>query len=78
MRASVVDLRYRSNDILAALDHGEEVVLLYRGKPKGTIMPLVKKPTGSVSTHPFFGMNHQSDESVEEVMERLRGKRYAF
>lgn len=76
MQASVVDLRYRSNDILAALDHGEEVVLLYRGKPKGIIMPLVKKSTGLVSQHPFFGMNNQADASVEAVMEQLRGGRY--
>lgn len=78
MQASVVDLRYKSNDILAALDHGEEVVLLYRGKPKGTIMPLVKKSTGSVSDHPFFGMYRQADESVEAVMEQIRGGRYDF
>lgn len=78
MQASIVDLRYRSNDILAALDHGEEVVLLYRGKPRGTITPFVKKHTGDVSGHPFFGMYRQSDETVEGVMEQVRGGRYAF
>ena len=78
MLASVVDLRYKSNDILAALDHGEEVVLLYRGKPKGTIMPLKKQSLGVVSDHPFFGMSRNSDESVEAVMEQLRGGRYDF
>jgi antitoxin (DNA-binding transcriptional repressor) of toxin-antitoxin stability system len=78
MQASIVDLRYRSNDILAALDHGEEVVLLYRGKAKGTIMPLVKKSTGSVLDNPFFGMNIHSDESVEDVIDKVRGGRYAF
>jgi antitoxin (DNA-binding transcriptional repressor) of toxin-antitoxin stability system len=76
MQASVVDLRYKSNDILAALDHGEEVVLLYRGKPKGTIVPLVKQSTGIVSDHPFFGMSRNADEPVEVVMEQLRGGRY--
>lgn len=78
MRASVVDLRYKSNDILAALDHGEEVILLYRGKPKGTIMPIVDKTTGAVTDHPFFGMNRQTDKSVEDVMDELRGSRYDF
>ncbi len=78
MQASVVDLRYKSNDILAALDHGEEVVLLYRGKPKGTIMPLAGKSTGAVADHPFFGMNRQADKPVEAVMEELRGGRYDF
>ena len=76
MQASIVDLRYKSNDILAALDHGEEIVLLYRGKPKGTILPLVSKLHGPVSDHPFFGMNCQADEPVEVVMEKLRGRRY--
>jgi antitoxin (DNA-binding transcriptional repressor) of toxin-antitoxin stability system len=76
MQASIVDLRYKSNDILAALDHGEEVVLLYRGKPKGTISPLVNKLPGAVSDHPFFGMNRHAEEPVEVVMEGLRGGRY--
>lgn len=78
MQATVVDLRYKSNDILAALDHGEEVVLLYRGKPKGTIMPLARKSTGAVTDHPFFGMSRNSGESVETVMEELRGGRNDF
>lgn len=78
MQASMVDLRYKSNDILAALDHGEEVVLLYRGKPKGTIKPIVGKSTGTVMDHPYFGMNRQPDKSVEDVMDALRGGRYDF
>lgn len=78
MQASIVDLRYKSNDILAALDHGEEVVLLYRGKPKGTITPLASKLSGAVCDHPFFGMNLQAIEPVEVIMEQLRGGRYDF
>lgn len=78
MQASIVDLRYKSNDILSALDLGEEVVLLYRGKPKGTIKPLVSKATGLVAEHPFFAMNSQADDSVEDALDRLRGSRYDF
>ena len=78
MQASMVDLRYKSNDILAALDHGEEVILLYRGKPKGTIVPIVGKSTGAVTDHPFFGMNCQSDKPVEDILNELRGGRYDF
>jgi antitoxin (DNA-binding transcriptional repressor) of toxin-antitoxin stability system len=78
MNASVVDLRYRSSDIMNALDHGEKVVLFYHGKPKGTIIPLEKKQTGPVSCHPFFGMSPQEGKPVEEVMEDLRGSRYDF
>lgn len=78
MQASIVDLRYKSNDILSALDLGEEVVLLYRGKPKGTIIPMASKSTRVVTDHPFFGMNRQTDESVEELMDSLRNSRYDF
>jgi antitoxin (DNA-binding transcriptional repressor) of toxin-antitoxin stability system len=78
MQASVIDLRYKTSDIFAALEHGEEVTLLYHGKPKGTIMPLNVKTVESVTEHPFFGMYRQSEESVEGVMDQLRGSRYDF
>lgn len=78
MQASIVDLRYRSSDVLAALELGEEVLLLYHGKPKGTIKPIVNKTATSVVDHPFFGMNKDANESVEMVMESLRGGRYDF
>lgn len=32
MQASIVDLRYRMNDILKALARNEEVEILYHGK----------------------------------------------
>jgi len=39
MRASVVDLRYKMNEVLKALDRREKVTLIYQGKVKGTIDP---------------------------------------
>lgn len=78
MRASVVDLRYKTSEILSALEHGEQVTLLYHGKPKGLITPVKDITTMQVTDHPFFGMNIKSDTSVGEVMEQLRGLRYAF
>ena len=39
MKASVVDLRYKMNDILKALDRNETVSVLYHGKMKGVIIP---------------------------------------
>jgi antitoxin (DNA-binding transcriptional repressor) of toxin-antitoxin stability system len=78
MQASVVDLRYKTNAVFAALEHGEQVTLLYHGKPKGVIMPLTLKPAGSVTDHPFFGMYQHPEDSVEEVMDQLRGGRYAL
>jgi len=57
MKATIVDLRYRMKDVLRAIDRGEEVTVLYRGKEKARIVPITKdsgerKP----SELPFFGM----------------------
>jgi antitoxin (DNA-binding transcriptional repressor) of toxin-antitoxin stability system len=78
MNASVLDLRYKTNDILAVLDKRERVTILYHGKPKGTIIPLddADATAGRVCEHEFFNMYATSEEeSVDEVMERLRGGR---
>lgn len=40
MKATVVDLRYKMNDVLKALDRNEKVTVLYRGKVKGFLIPL--------------------------------------
>jgi antitoxin (DNA-binding transcriptional repressor) of toxin-antitoxin stability system len=76
MNASVLDLRYKTSDILAALEKREQVTILYHGKPKGTIIPLEDSTSGKVCEHEFFNMYAQETESVEEVMERLRGGRH--
>ena len=75
MKATVVDLRYRMNDVLKALDRNEEVEILYHGKLKGTIAPAGRSSVGKVSEHPFFGMARESP-SIQEQMDRLRGGRY--
>jgi len=36
MNATIVDLRYRMKDVLRAIDRGETVTVLYRGKVKAT------------------------------------------
>jgi len=75
MKASVVDLRYRMNEVLKALDRNEDVSILCRGKLKGIIKAVHRKSELKVSDHPFFGM-HEDSGSVEEVMDHLRGGRY--
>jgi hypothetical protein len=75
MKASVVDLRYRMNEILKAIDRNEEVTILYHGKVKGVIKPKISKGRTRVSDHPFFNM-YSSKETVDEVMANLRGNRY--
>ncbi|MGB5686113.1 MAG: hypothetical protein WBM35_09885 [Candidatus Electrothrix sp.] len=69
------------NDVLKALERNEKVSVLYRGKIKGILVP---SSTASklnkekkISEHPFFGMAPtNSDKSVAEEMNELRGGRY--
>ena len=75
MKASVVDLRYRMNEVLKALDRNEDVSILCRGKLKGVIKAAQGKSKRKVSDHPFFNM-YKNGGSVEELMNRLRGGRY--
>ncbi len=78
MKATVVDLRYKMNDVLKALDRNEKVTVLYRGKVKGTLIPAGnRKKKLKISEHPFFGMFSQDTEkSVAETLNNLRGSRY--
>jgi hypothetical protein len=75
MKASVVDLRYRMNEILKAIDRKEEVTILYHGKVKGVIKPKVSGSRRRVSDHPFFNM-YQTKKAVQKLMDDLRGGRY--
>ncbi len=78
MKASVVDLRYKMNDVLKALDRNEKVTILYRGKIKGILMPSDKRKKLKVSEHPFFGMSSSStDKTVLDQLGNLRGNRYS-
>ncbi len=76
MKASIVDLRYKTRDILKALERNESVTVLYHGKVRGVIKPVKEKTLTKVEDHPFFGMLRKSDESVLDELERLRKPRY--
>jgi hypothetical protein len=75
MKASVVDLRYRMNEILKAIDRNEEVTILYHGKVKGVIKPNLSGGRKRITDHPFFNM-YPSKEPVNDVMADLRRDRY--
>ena len=75
MKASVVDLRYRMNEILKAIDRNEEVTILYHGKVKGVIKPRISRSPRRISDHPFFNM-YQTKKGIHELMADLRGDRY--
>jgi hypothetical protein len=77
MKATVVDLRYKMNDVLKALDRNEKVTVLYRGKVKGVLIPSGQKRNIKIIDHPFFGMSSQgSDKSVLDELNDLRQPRY--
>lgn len=75
MQATIVDLRYRMNDILKALARNEEVQILYHGKTRGVLKAQTTLSKTKVVDHPFFNMR-RSAGSVEDEMTRLRGGRY--
>jgi len=76
MEASIVDLRYKTSEILKALDKNESVTVKYHGKVKGIIKPVKEKTTFKVEEHPFFAMNKESENSVLEELESLRSPRH--
>ncbi|MBL8219577.1 MAG: type II toxin-antitoxin system prevent-host-death family antitoxin [Bryobacterales bacterium] len=64
MNATIVDLRYHMKDVLRAIDRGETVTILHRGKPKARLMPI--NPAGttapSVVSQPLFGLWSKRDD----------------
>ena len=77
MKATVVDLRYKMNDVLKALERNEKVTVLYRGKVKGILVPSGGSTHLKIREHPFFGMSSQDEsQSVPDVMKELRRPRY--
>jgi antitoxin (DNA-binding transcriptional repressor) of toxin-antitoxin stability system len=76
MNASIVDLRYRTKQVLAALERRESVSVLYHGKLKGTIVPASSQALRKVSDTLFFGMHKRDRRPVNEIIAALRGGRY--
>jgi hypothetical protein len=77
MKATIVDLRYKMNDVLKALDRNEKVTVLYRGKVKGVLVPTAQRRDMSMTDHPFFGMSFQdSKKTVLDELDDIRGARY--
>jgi hypothetical protein len=78
VNASIVDLRYKTKQILEALDRRETVAVLYHGKVKGHLVPAVAASADrkKVQDCAFFGMQAKDATPVSEVMQTLRGGRY--
>jgi antitoxin (DNA-binding transcriptional repressor) of toxin-antitoxin stability system len=72
MNATIVDLRYHMKDVLRAIDRGETVTVLYRGKEKAKLTPIApaSKPSATamrVEDHPFFGMWKDREDMADPV-----------
>ena len=76
MNASIVDLRYKTKQILEALDRRETVSVLYHGKVKGRLVPATSADRRRVQDSAFFGMRAKDRTQVPKVMQTLRGGRY--
>ena len=75
MRATIVDLRYRMKDVLKAVERGETVTVLYRGKEKAKILPLsgTSQPP-QASRHEAFGL-WKDRKDLQDVTRYLRDLR---
>lgn len=82
MKATFLDLRKRSKEIVKALDRSQSVTLFYRGKAKGVIVPASWPPAKSISAlkHRAFGMwrDRADRSSVEAYIAKLRRARHVL
>jgi len=76
VKATIVDLRYKTTEILKALDRNESVTISYHGKVKGVLSPAKNSTALQTEDHPFFAMNLDHSLSVEDELESLRKPRY--
>jgi antitoxin (DNA-binding transcriptional repressor) of toxin-antitoxin stability system len=70
MDATIVDLRYRMKDVLRAIDRGETVNVLYRGKKKAVLTPVTDERRlkgAKVSEQPFFGLWRDREDMTDPV-----------
>ncbi len=53
MNATIVDLRYNMKHVLRAIDRGETVTVLYRGKERAKLTPIAPESgSGAPKTKP--------------------------
>lgn len=79
MKATVRDLRYRTKDVLDAVDRGEVVTVLYRGKEKARLIPLPVGDRGAnLIPGKAFGMwrDRRDLRDVSGYVRKLRRGRF--
>jgi antitoxin (DNA-binding transcriptional repressor) of toxin-antitoxin stability system len=80
MDATTTDLRRKTGEILRAVDRGEIVHVLDRGKERATIVPPANhaKPKRSCADHPACGMwaDRKDMEDVHAWLDKMRRRRF--
>ena len=80
MKASFVDLRRKSRQIIQALQRKEQITVLYRGRPAAIMRPIDDrggKTVGSAADHPAFGLwadREQMKDASAYIRELRRGR----
>ena len=80
MKATAKDLRYKTKEIIAAIERGEEVLLTYRGKEKAIIVPIENKSREKQNSEEgsLFGIWRENKlvGDVNAYLDKLRGGRF--
>jgi antitoxin (DNA-binding transcriptional repressor) of toxin-antitoxin stability system len=71
-------LRYRTKDVLKAVERGETVTVLHRGKPKARIVAEPEKAITNVRSSNAFGMwkDRKDLKDVKKFVRNLRKGRF--
>ena len=83
MNATIVDLRYNMKNVLRAIDRGETVTVLYRGKERAKLTPITPAPSSSApktKDQPLFGLwkDREDISDAASCLRRVRLPRLAL
>lgn len=80
MKATVKDLRIRTKEIIKAIGRGEEIILTYRGRIAGKIVPISEEVNLKVkrAKDNLFGIwkDNEAVVDVKSYIDGLRGGRF--
>lgn len=73
MKATAKDLRFRSKDLIASVNRGEEIVITFRGKPCAKLVPY-QEQKNKAGKNNLFGIWKDND-AIRNVGEYVRNIR---
>ncbi len=76
MKATAKELRFNSKELLDTVNRGEEVVIIYRGKPCAKLVPY-KEENEDIVENELFGIWKDYD-IIQDVDGYVRGLRIRF